>query len=53
MAAPLPKISISLRHIELKNISDLRSEVLGLFGNNMTADHMYSRHYVRENFAKY
>ena len=28
------------------------SEVLGLFGNTLTADDMYSRHYLREIFAK-
>ena len=26
----------------------LRSEVLGLFGNTLTSDHMYSRHYLTE-----
>ena len=26
----------------------VRSEILGLFGNTLTADHMYSRHYLGE-----
>ena len=26
----------------------VRSEILGLFGNTFTADHMYSRHYLSE-----
>ena len=31
----------------------VRCEVLGLFRNTLTADHMYSRHYLREGIAKF
>ena len=30
----------------------LRAEILGLFGNTLTDDHMYSRHYLREISAR-
>ena len=31
----------------------VRSEFLGLFGNTLTTDHMYSRHYLRQISAEY
>ena len=42
------KFPLILDKLSRKTSLLLRSEVLGLFGNILTADHMYSRHYSTE-----
>ena len=42
------KFHLILDTLSRKTSVLVRSEVLGLSGNTLTADHMYSPHYLRE-----
>ena len=42
------KFPLILDTLSLETCLLMRSEVLGLFRNTLTADHMYSRHYLRK-----
>ena len=43
-----PKFPLIQDRLRLKTSLLVRFETLGVFGNTLTADHMYCRHYLRE-----